>query len=359
MKKYFVYELKKTFPILCTLTIILTALYLSQVMLTSSLYFKAYNLSYISSIGSTLAVLVPAIVFRYKMKKRSIDLYYALPISHTKIIVVKFLIGLILVYVPFTVAYWIGAASVASNWYQEMATIYYIPHYFSTIIPIYLIYAISSFAYTRANRAADGIGFVILWMFAVALVMAVLSRMTSVHTLVDIAPDGYPAEIRTTVIYFINPYYYLPFAPLDCATSFFQSKLLMSDYTGYLIDTDAAGIANMAVGFTITTLMGIGSTVGLIMLEKKAKAENAQQISESWFGGKVLIPLYTVCLISFSSLMSFFAPFYIVTIVTMMFAIYASYRRTIKIGIKGAIVFGSALLLGAILAFVCNIVWTV
>lgn len=263
------------------------------------------------------------------MKKRSVDLYYALPLTHTKILLVNFLVGIIELYFIYTVAYWLGAISVILNIKESIKPIYYIPQYFATLLPLYFIYAITSFIYTRANSAGDGFAFSILWFFAASLIMLFL---------VVILPSE-PA--------FLYPGYYLPSAPLDAATTYFQ----------YLIAGDSPGgpyTIFALPGFLYTALLAAGSTAGLFLTDKNTKAENAGQISDSWFGYKVMIPIYTVCLISMTIYLGA-VNFLTVLIIIAMFVLTATFKRSMKIGKTQSIIFIASVLAGIFIGCIIGI----
>lgn len=345
MKKYFLYELKKSAFTIGCLSLIAVALYITPILTSTTLLSRVFGtyLWFISTIGGVLAVCVPIWIYAYKMKKRSVDLYYSLPLSHQKILLVKFLIGLVAVYVPYTVAYWLGAITVLIKVGSEIPTcIYYIPQYFSSIIPIYFIYAISSFVFTRANKLIDGIVFLCFWAFVFMLVAALFEKWTwDIMQISDFQQTNFA----------IYPVCYAPFAPLDWTTTRFQELMLQQNATSF----DAAELANVIVGFSLTALQAVGATLGLFFMEKRAKAENCEQISDSVFGYKTMIPLYTAGLLALYdfSLGAIFSDFFLILFVftaVASFAITAIYKRTFKIERRQAVIYGVALEIGVLLS---------
>lgn len=343
MKKYFEYELKKSLFLIGCLTIIASAWYLVTLIDAESVLSLA-SLGIISSIGGLLAFGLPFYVFSYKMKKRSVDLFYALPLSHTKILVVKFLVGLIIVFIPYTVAYWLGLLVIAPRaGGLNLNIVYFIPQFFASIIPIYLIYAISSFCYTRANRRRDGQALAVLWFFAVALVLLILMRLTAGAPIDDEVPE----PISLARIYYILPNFFFPSSPLNHVTTVFQAMILGTYNPGY----ETIVLVNMIVGYVFVTLWGAGSTVGIILLEKKSKAENIEQITESWFGYKTVIPVYTSCLVSLCVGIPYVSFILIILVLIGMYILSASYRRTVKIGWQQFAVLGGSVIAGIILYY--------
>lgn len=327
MIKYFKYELRKNAYTLGCITLILTIFYLLPLLTMYREDFASYNnLAEISVIGGLLALAVPCRIFKYRTTRRSVDLYYALPLSHTKIFITKYLFGLVMVYLPYTVAYWFGALVAIAKAGNIINAIWYVPQYFASIIPIYCIYALTAFAFTRANTAKDGVMFVLFWAFAVGMVVLVI---------LDLFADFSS---------FYYPYYFLPYAPLDTVTTFFMRKISERLYS-------EPNYAVMAIGFTLTTLMAAGSTVWVILTEKRTKGENAGQISESWFGYRVMIPFYTVCILAMIPLQSFMYIFVILVIIGA-YLLTSYYRRTLKISKNQIIILGASILAGIILSLI-------
>ena len=107
---------------------------------------------------------------------------------------------------------------------------------------------------------------------------------------------------------------------------------------------EATELANVIAGFTVTSLSATGATAGLFLNEKRAKAENAGQISESYFGYRTMIPLYTVCLSAVC-----FSPVLLALIIACAFFLTVAYKRTFRIGIKQTVVFSVSAAAGIIL----------
>lgn len=330
MKKYFNYELKKNLYVIGVITLVMTIIHVTPllIMRPSEIDGSYFNIPMLSVCAGIVAVMVPMWLMEYKMKRRSVDLYYALPLSHTKIIAVKFLFGLIAVFTSYTVTFWLGALVMIAKINYAINAVWFIPFYFASLIPIYIIYSVSAFIYTRANRGIDGFMFLVFWFFALALVVYALQ--------VSVNEDIYSS-------------YFLPFKPLADVTFYFQSRI--DNHHGSTI-WRPDNVAAMSIGFVIFALMSIGSTLGLLFSERKAKAENVGQISDSWFGYKVMLPLYAVCLTSVCVLESYLSLFLIILIATVIFFVYVLYKRSIKIGKNQAIVFCVALLVGILLSVI-------
>lgn len=341
MKRYFLYELKRNiFTILC-IALIAVAVYLVEVLATDmeGVSYVNNNIGTVLSMGGGLAVFVPVWVYGYKMKKRSVDLFYALPLKRAEIFAVKTFIGLIAVFLPFTAAYVIGAVATtlkaAAFSTYGMSAVYYVPCYFASAAAMLCIYSVSAFFYTRANRAVDGIVFVVFAMLAAYALVLAISGFT----------DG--------VIYadeYVMPSAYSPFSPLIYTEAYFEEALSDNEISKTVIVLSTMQKANIGIGFSLTGLGAIGAGVGAFLGERRAHAENIGQISESVFGYKTMIPFFTVVLLSLCS--GLINASLIVLIAIGAYVTTALYRHTFKIGVKQGIILAVSIVAGLIVYFV-------
>ena len=120
MKRYFIYELKKNFWPLVILTAISAGLYLVTLSYFNpvsryaedSVVINTPPLSTVMIELCILCIVAPILMYSFKMNKRSVDAFYSLPIKREKIYLVKTLVGLLLVLIPYTLSYWLGFLSV-------------------------------------------------------------------------------------------------------------------------------------------------------------------------------------------------------------------------------------------------------
>lgn len=340
MKKYFLYELKKNVYPLCAIAFIMTVAYILP--LAVSEYPEEYILLLPIYVGIT-AIAVPVWLNFYKMKKRSIDLYYSLPVSRRKIISVRYLIGLIAVFAPYTLAFWLGALVVAC----KMTTVYpvwFVPYYFLSLIPVYILYSFSAFAFTRANSFIDGIVFIVFLMFAVTMIVFTFRNLATRK-----AWDNYEC------------FYLMPYDPLVSVTSFFREMIDYNKSDFFIRKEDLVQEYRIA-GFVINCTLSGGATFYLLFGEKYSKAERVGQISESLFGYKVMIPFYTVCLLSMCCLKPNYYSYYsnfetslvfeMLAVIIGAFMLTVLYRRTVKIGKKQALILGISIAAGIILMLI-------
>lgn len=337
MKKYFCYLLKKNLLPLACLTLCCVMMYVVPMSInvysfgndvyTSELYYE--NISIVLGI---MSVLIPIYVFSYKMNKRSVDLHYSLPLSKTKILVANFLMGLILLYASYSIAYWWGFITVAIK-VKRIFLIYYLYLYLASLIPAFITYSVTAFIFTRANTIIDGIISVAGAMCMLLMAVAMVTVVWNLHSFIgDVV---------------IN---YLPFAPLGIVTTQLGDAIWQGNIQNwFLSDFYDTGMIDFLINGILWTLISIASTIGLILTEKHAKAENCGQISDSIFCYKVQIPAYLVMSVA-AAMATSEEIILLCTIVFCACALSVIYKRTFKIGWKYAVVLVACFVSGILLS---------
>ncbi len=353
MKKYFVHLLKKNLLPLACFTLFCVILYVVNLAVED--YSLCNDVTYpggkdlgvgnLAIAFGMLSIFIPIYIFSYKMNKRSVDMYYSLPICKKKLLAANFLVGLILLYVPYTFSYLLGFVIIAAK-VKRLYLIYYLYLYLASIVPGFILYAVTAFVYTRANTVLDGILFVIG-----ALLLLSIAFLTVYHILRRY--DWYPGGIEGEA--------FLPFTPLSQVIDSFRYSMTkgeIGDKWFTFTERELASPENYRlalsadvctlVGCILWTLLAIGATVGLFMTEKNSKAENCGQISNSVFGYKVQIPAYTVLLPAFMLGIGG-EIFGLCAVAFGVFVLSVIYKRSIKIGWKFAVVLIACLVVGILL----------
>ena len=70
---------------------------------------------FVCAILLVLCFVAPVMQYSYRMKKRSVDLWYSLPVTRTKLMLVRTIGGLALVLIPYILSYWLGFAVIACS----------------------------------------------------------------------------------------------------------------------------------------------------------------------------------------------------------------------------------------------------
>ena len=245
-----------------------------------------------------MCFVVPALMYSFKMNRRSADAFYSLPIRREKLYLGKTLVGLILVFVPYTVAYVAGFLCVAfrENYYD---LIWYLPGYFGGILFGLSLYGVAAFSFARANRVADGVIFMIFYAL-IGLLIASLVEAIEIER-------GIPYDERMETVYF---------SPMGCFVVFSEK-----------IDALLREGGNQDLDFLMFLFVFLHAIAGfalLFLLPRFDKGEDAEQYSDSWFGYRVMIPLYTALLIG---LMGGTEALYIVLFTVAAIVMTIIYRR--------------------------------
>lgn len=294
-----------------------------------------------TAILCVLATIVPILQFSYRMKQRSADLWYSLPVSRTKLTLVRVLEGLVLVFVPYTLAYWLGVAGVALQG-MEFAYIHYLSYY-ALSLPLGVgLFGALSFIFSRANTVADGIMFLILWACLFPLIILVcLSDVTL-----------FEADIASELPEYLSRYsglevsgYFFPYSALSYSAGAFEA---------IIFGQEVAQVSEIALCFAVplAVVEGIAGYVGLFVRADRDRAENAGQISSSWLGYRVLIPAYIVLLLGcVAELMDGEIVMYVL-VVLIGAALCFAYRRTFRLKIADIICLVVSITAGIILAVI-------
>ena len=286
MMKYLWHEIKKNLSAILIITGICTLIYTltvstmemsrtytyenwqGQLITNTNIYEPAFSL--IASALGILCFFIPTLVFSFKMDKRAVDCYYALPLKKEKLYLAKTLLGLVMIIVPFTVAYWVGFLALSLREGNPYNMGYYVPAYFGMLLFAILLFGFNSFIFTRANKAGDGVAFMVVyaWLFAFVVLcfLEIFNITTNDETLEGLLTLASPAGM---IWFDVN-----------------MGSLIVGGEA-------AQGLHWSAWQFITPILMGVGGYFGLFFGVRYEKAENAEQVSDSWFGYKVLIPLIT------------------------------------------------------------------
>ena len=283
MRKYFLYELKKHFWTLVVLTALCAIPYMVNCAAFDMTYEYGYGITYETGVHEPmlenvfvelvlLLYVVPVLVYSFKMSKRSVDGYYSLPLKKEKLYFVATMVGLILVFVPFTVSYWGGFLTLLLREGNPYNMGYYVPAYFGGLCIAVFLYGVNAFAFTRGNRVIDGIVFMAANAFIGLLFIECMEQV------IDLPHYGWR---------FANTFYFSGsmFTFIGEMTNLIVGQRLEADFS------------NVGWWFGLPIAAGAVCYALLFYLLRYEKGENAEQASESWFGYKTLIPAYiALCL---------------------------------------------------------------
>ncbi len=333
MKKYFLYELRKNLVPIIVLTGLGTLIYITYILnMSFGIYFEAienYNYySYRSSPTGVTAVFlcilctfVPVMTFSHKMNKRAADSFYSMPLRREKLYLIKSLTGLLIVLIPYTISYWLGFAVFAVRvWEHSFNLVAFVPLYFLSLPLAFMLFGINSFAFSRANSIVDGVIFIAFFTLCAVIIHFLLAKF------IIISLDSFEL------------------------TSYSGIAMLFDHYSYIITNNRALDFSEILAPFIYCCAAGAACWAGLFICVKTDKAENAEQISNSWFGYKVFLPFYIAALLILGGTDTYIIP---VMAFAAGFIGYLIYRRSFIFGrntwLTLIITFVAGLLLAVIL----------
>jgi hypothetical protein len=235
-----------------------------------------------------------------------------------------------------------------SSWiYLELQTNYFALGYmlfyyiFSLLVGI-AIYSIFCFLFMQGNTVADGVLFCFLWIFALMLVGFEI-RAEFLRPLLN------NTEYWESSANFATEWGFI-YSPLNNLTVIFQNLIETNKQAleHYYKDAYAARYMREMYMFFVWVALGLAAAAGYFLTFIKKGAEKTGEISDSWFGYRVLIPMYC-----YSLLMMFDMEMIMTVLVfALMIGGYILYRRGFKFKLSDIIVTGCgilAIILGSLL----------
>lgn len=256
-----------------------------------------------TAVLAVLCVFVPVFQFSYRMKSRSADLWYSLPVRREKLTLVRTVGGLALVLVPYTVSYWLGFLILLCR--ENYFAMYGYPLYYLAALPLgILLFGFYAIVYTRAHTVWDGLAFMLGWTFVFVMPFNYLSGC-----------NVYPTRVKA--------FDFLPFGPLIRVNALFDNMIRR-------IGTDS--LLQLAWTLPFALLEGAGAYAGLFLTCRKEKTEDAEQLSSSLWGYRVLVPYYVFSLASSLDLHDLQIALIMAALVLVGGLIgFAAYRRSFKL----------------------------
>jgi len=220
-----------------------------------------------------LTYVIPVMEFSFFKRRISLDCAYSLPISRRAMGAVHYLVGLIMLLTTFSASYLVNFILLLTRgpgWFDFVPMI---GHYFLCLLLGFAMYSVIVFVFNEANTARDGIWFIVLYSFVFPIIASALDGVLELKELVF---DVYGGVLWGTI---------------DLMTTSYQ----------YLVEINAAGLASFfELSYNIFWLvfwiaLGIASAVGFFLTFGRRRMEKTEEISDSFFGFRTLIPIYAVC----------------------------------------------------------------
>ena len=355
MKKTLVYELRRNIlplAVFCVCALLVSVFFVFTTNLSYT--YRPYDtgeevlelsnscISVFTAILCVLCAVVPVMQFSYRMKQRSADLWYALPITRKKLVLTRLVGGFVLVFVPYTLAYWLGVACIAMR--EPHFAFWAYAAFYAISLPLgAVIFGTNAFLFTRGNTVADGIVFVVLWSVLLPCIMTVCFMWVNVprQPFGGLGSSNYYNSFNG----FDMAGFLFPYSPVAYTAGYFASFAEREP-------SSELSLFSLCFSVPLAVIEGAGAYVGLFVCADRDKSENAEQISASWMGYRVLAPVYAFLLLA--SVGSVFDGSVIAGVLLAIagIALFFAYRRSFRLKACDLISYAAAVVLGIAVAIV-------
>ncbi|MBR5273332.1 MAG: hypothetical protein IKU25_08100 [Clostridia bacterium] len=224
--------------------------------------------------------IAPYMEFAFFKKRRNLDCAYALPISRKEMGRAHYFSGLLTIFLPYTLSY-ITNTLLMLRYQQEYFFTPLIPHYFLCLLFGICTYSIFVFVFNEANSPGDGIWFIILWS---AVFYLVLSAVRNDLFLEFLNKTTWRKITSNSDLAFV-------FSPLVFISEAFTDRVERPEWYTYtrLFKDD-----EVIFCLIFWLVVGIAATIAFFKTFGKRRMEKTEEISDSWFGYRILVPVYAV-----------------------------------------------------------------
>ena len=336
MKKMFLYYFRRRLPAMLILMIamaVMTIIIQSQSSYINYAQSGDYRIEtagqtnpfiYLSILLSVIVTIIPILEFSFKMKRRSVDLYYSLPIKRIKLYICKYFVGLaefLILYIPqWLISFiWLATLPSVSNIYDMSYSIYFM---LASIGYGILIYTFLTFFYSMGNTLVDGIIFMALASCFLPTLMNVMYSLIL----------GANYSDRT----FYMRWFFI-YSPLFDISGKMHSNMIGGNY----------GDINI-LGIILNIALAILASIAFFFIHsEKNNAELVGDESDTIFGYKLFIPLYMIT--SFKLISSSISALWVV-IGLAGYLFYCIYRKSFRIKRNDIITLGVSIIIGLLIA---------
>ena len=300
------------------------------------------SLGYPVTVMMIMAAVAPGWMFCIFKKKRNLDCFYSLPISRRTLGMIQYGLGLIAVFLPFILTYAQAIlANMAGGYFENLAHVYILYHFLLSILAGFVMYTLSAFVFNLANTSSDGYIFMFAYQAVPAFIISCIQNMIYSYYR---ANDQFPFD---SVIYQnLSPDYgsnYLFFGGNLSDLARKVEKKYPDPYYDVNFSDDYIWL-----WIIIWAIVGALSLYGCYRIFADKRAESAEEVSETLFGYKTLIP---VC--GFAGIISNLGEDFYFGLMFFVAAVigYTIYRRGVRYKKSDVIILGSMFVSNLILNF--------
>ncbi len=272
------------------------------------------------------ATVIPMLETSCFKNRRNLDTLYFLPLKRVKLALAHYLSGFIQVFIIYSSCFFTSYIYLAIlETKKDSYNLSWLLLYYLISLALGLVlYSIFIFLLSEANTVLDGVIISFLWVFAAMLIMSVAyDYFSSVNALNLIQQSGN------------IPSWGIIYAPITNITSVFADLVERLTYTA---SRDYHTLVRYYIAWA---LAGIAAAAGYFHNMVRKGAENAEEITDSWFGYKVLIPVYGFCFIKMNGDLNILT----IVIIASMIIGYMVYRKSFKLKIWDYITVAACFLL--------------
>lgn len=332
--RYFRYHFKETFIRLVVLSAI------AMIIMYNSVSHYRHEVNFAFTTGEFMlcvfAFLMPRFEFVQFKSRNHLDLWYQIPLARRTLGYIHAINGAIQIVVSFTLGYFCAIARLC--YYTSRVDVLATTGYFCiTLVSALLMYGTFLFVYDRANTNKDGIIFQIAYLLVFEVIflafVAIISTNESGYETAVAMMSG-SVGVSTPVTYFS-----------ECLNTEIIDALGKTSYSRYLLDSYHVGM------IVIMMIVDLAATVGFFFAFGKKPAYKAEEVSDSWFGYKTLIPIFAASLIILEGR---YAAYAITPLLIGCYVAYVIYRRSPKIKRNDIFVMAGLLLFAIIWGLFCS-----
>lgn len=225
------------------------------------------------------ALIMPIVINKFMLNKRSVDTYFSLPISRKHLFDVHFFAGLTCIYVPLLLNYLIGILLLTFRYGFYSFTLHSLLGLFGIIVITMAIYSINTLIVTKANNMIDSA--ILIAAYVVLPFMLYVCSMSFVNQFtVGFTDSMFDFGI---MLNFLSPFTILN----DFVSSF-------NDF----IRTYTTALEYNLLWIAYEALIIVGFYFWAVNVFKKRKGEDSEQVSNDFFTYPLVVNLSSVLLLS-------------------------------------------------------------
>ncbi len=367
-KAYFRYHFRSKWKLLLcivAITLVLTVIASSgQRREWSSIDFDTHiavnhvDYSYTSGVFNSVILIcgcmLPITEFSFFKKRRNLDCVYGLPITRREMGIIHYITGLLCMIIPFTCSYLVNFLFMLR--YPE--DFYYPPvlgYYFLSLLIGICAYSVNVFVFNQANSVGDGMVFMLAWTLCFSSIAgtwnSVLHNIAVKRGVFNLASYSGTYVINSNNFFDIM-LYETRLMYTDMGIPWGALSEIEMAYSDVIEKGDNASLSwlwkepECVVWIVLWGVLGVASVFGFIFSFGKRRAEKTEEVSDSWFGYRLMIPLYALMGIISSG--SYGMLMYVI----LAFAGYVIYRRGLRLKKCDWISLSFILLFGIIISLI-------